>query len=82
MKVRDWAMLNLYKGCSISSSFELTKKLTQQYIGPFQIVKRVGRLVDKLELPSDWRIHLVFSMAQLEPALDPSEDPFWRSCPQ
>lgn len=74
-------MLKLYKGYSIPSSVGVTKKLTQQYVGPFQIVKRVGRLVYKLEVPNDWRIHTVFSVAQLEPALNPSEDPFRRLCP-
>ncbi len=35
MKVGDWAMLKIYKSYSISSSVGITKKLTQQYVGPF-----------------------------------------------
>lgn len=53
MKVGDWAILKLHKGYSILSSVSITKKLTQQYIGPFQIVEKVGRLAYKLKVPSD-----------------------------
>ena len=82
MKVEDWALLKLHKGYSIPSSVGVTKKLTQQYVGPFQIIERVGRLAYKLEVPSNWRIHPVFSVTQLEPAPSPSEDPFHRPRPQ
>lgn len=75
-------MLKLYKGYSILSSVGVTKKLTQQSVDPFQIVEKVGRLAYKLEVPMDWRIHPVFFIAQLEPAPNPSENPFWRSCLQ
>ena len=82
MKVGEWAMLKLHKGYLIPSSIGVTKKLTQQYVGPFQIVEKVGRLAYRLDVPSDWRIHPVFSVAQLEPAPDPAEDPFQRPRPQ
>ena len=82
MKVGDWAMLKLHKGYLIPSSVGVTKKLTQQYVGPFQVVEKVGRLAYKLEVPSDCRIHPVFSVAQLELAPNPSEDPFRRLRPQ
>ena len=42
MKVGDWAMLKLHRGYSIPSSVSVTKKLTKQYVGPFQIVEKVG----------------------------------------
>ena len=82
MKVGDWAMLKLHKGYSISSSVGVTKKLTQQYVGPFQIVERIGRLAYRLEIPNDWRIYPVFSVAQLEPAPDLSKDPFHHPRPE
>lgn len=69
-------MLKLNKGYSILSSLGVTKKLTQQYKGPFQTVERVGQLASKLGVPNDWRIHPVFSIAQLKPAPDPSKDLF------
>ncbi len=82
MKIGDWAMLKLHKGYSIPSSVGITKKLTQQYVGPFRILEKIGRLTYKLDVPNDWRIHPVFSVAQFEPAPAPSEDPFHRPCPQ
>ena len=74
-------MLKLHKGYSILSSVGVTKKLTQQYVGFFQIVERVNRLAYKLEVPSDWKIYPVFFVAQLEPAPNPSDDPFRRPRP-
>ncbi len=44
MKVGDWAMIKLHKGYSILSSVGVTKKLTQQYVGLFRIIEKVGRL--------------------------------------
>lgn len=82
MKVGDWAMLKLHKSYSLPSSINETKKLIQQYVGSFQIVERIGQLAYRLEVPSDWRIHLIFSVAQLEPALNLSEDPFHHPHPQ
>ncbi len=78
MKVEEWAMLWLHKGYSIPVTAGVTKKLTQQYVGPFRIVEKVGRLAYRLDVPPDWRIHPVFSVAQLEPAPPPAEDPFER----
>ena len=75
-------MLKLYKGYSISSSVGVTKKLTQKYVGLFQIIEKIGRLAYKLEVPSDWRIHPVFFITQLEPAPAPSKDPFYQPRPQ
>lgn len=45
-------MLKLYKGYSILFSIDVTKKLTQQYAGPFQIVEKVGQLAYKLKVSS------------------------------
>ena len=75
-------MLKLHKGYSIPSSVGVTRKLTQQYVGPFRILEKVSRLAYKLDVPNDWRIHPVFSVAQIEPAPDLSKDPFYRPRPQ
>lgn len=71
-------MLKLYKSYLILLSVGITKKLTRQYVGPFQIKERVDRLVDKLNKLCDWRIYLVFLVVQLEPASGLAEDPFRR----
>lgn len=46
-------MLQLQKRYSIPAIAGITKKLTQQYIGPFRIVKKVGCVAYKLNVPSD-----------------------------
>lgn len=54
------------QGNSIPSSVRVTKKLTQQYVGTFLILERVGCLAYKLDVPSNKKIYPVFSIAQLE----------------
>lgn len=76
MKVGDWAMLKLHKGSLILFFVGITKKLTQQYIGFFQIIERVGCLIYKLNISSNWKIYPVFSIAQLKLAPNPTKDPF------
>lgn len=55
-----------------------SKKIGPQLVGPFKILERIGRLAYKLELPANMRIHDVVSIAHLEPATDPAEDPYRR----
>lgn len=78
MRVGEWAMLQLHKEYSIPITAGVTKKLIQQYISPFRIIEKVGQLAYRLDVPPDWQIHLVFSVAQLELALSPAEDLFGR----
>lgn len=69
-------MLKLHKRYSIPSSAAVTKKLTQQYVGPFCVLEKVDRLAYKLDVFLDQRVHPVFSVAQLEPVPSPTNDPF------
>lgn len=63
MKKDKWAMLQLHKEYSISAVLEITKRLTQQYVGPFQIEDKIERLAYKLKIPLNWKIHPVFYIA-------------------
>ena len=81
MKVEDYAMLRLHKSYSIPSSAGVTKKFTQQYVGPFRVFKKVDQLAYKLEVLVDWSVHPVFSLAQLEPPPSPTDDSFYRPRP-
>lgn len=72
-------MLKLHKDYSISFFVGITKKLIQQYVNPFQIIEKIGWLAYKLKVLSDWLMHSIFSVAQLEPASNPSKNPFHRS---
>ena len=47
-----------------------------QFVGPFKVLKRIGRLAYRLDIPDSWRIYPIFSIAQLEPCLDSKDDPY------
>ena len=73
--------LRLHKGYNVPSNATITRKLGQQYAGPFKVLKRIGNLAYELDLPQHWRVHPVISIAMLEPT--PSgEDPFGRPVPE
>lgn len=70
------AYLRLHHGYSIPG---VNPKLSNQRVGPFKVLSKVGNLAYKLELPEIMKIHPVISIAQLEPALDQAEDPYSRT---
>jgi hypothetical protein len=43
------------------------KKLLHRWIGPFRIIKRVGNVAYKLELPKTLKIHPIFHVSLLKP---------------
>ena len=74
LKEGDSVYLKLHKGYSVSG---IHHKLGQQRVGPLKVLKKIGNLAYKLEIPPTWRIHDVVSVAMLEPA--PSQaDPYDR----
>ena len=73
----DKVYLRLYKGYDIPANAAIKRVLGQQYVGPFDIVRRVGSQAYELALPNHWRIHPVVSIAILEPA--PGDDPYTRA---
>jgi len=54
------------------------RKLTEKRVGPFPIKRMVGRLACELELPKNWKIHPVISIAELEPT-PAQDDPYQRT---
>jgi hypothetical protein len=56
----------------------ISHKLSPQRVGPFTVVKPVGKLAFELDIPPTWKIHRVISIAHLEPY---KADPFDRSIP-
>jgi len=72
----DKAYLRLGNGYKLRGV--LKAKLGQQRVGPFEIIRKVGHQAYELRLPTEWKIHPVVSIAQLEPF---REDPFERQQP-
>ena len=81
LRAGDWALLRLHRGYDIPANRRTGRKVGQQFVGPFQVLERIGRLAYRLAIPNNWKIHPVFTVAQLEPCPDPSEDPFHRVRP-
>ncbi len=80
-RVGDWTNIRLHHGYDIPANKAIGKKYGQQYVGPFRITDRVGRLAYRLKLPDQWKIHPIFSIAQLEHSPDPAADPYERLRP-
>ncbi|CBF84359.1 uncharacterized protein ANIA_02616 [Aspergillus nidulans FGSC A4] len=68
-------LLRLHKGYNIPANKRLSRKLGQQFAGPFKVLQRVGKVAYKLDFPSKLQIHPVVSISQLEPFM---EDPYGR----
>jgi hypothetical protein len=75
LTTEDKVYLRIHKGYKIPAAS--SKKLHEQYVGPFKITAKVGQNAYRLDIPTHWRIHPVFSIQQLEPAPRGS-DPFNR----
>lgn len=82
LKVDKYALLHLHKSYLIPSTLGIAKKLTQQYIGPFKVFEKVGHLIYLLDILSNWQIHPVFSIAQLESLPIPTDNLFVRNYPR
>jgi hypothetical protein len=75
----DKVYISLAKG--FASGYKLphnvvNRKLSQQHVGPFEVLSAVGSLAYRLDIPNTWRIHPVISVAHLKRA--PDSDPFER----
>ena len=80
LRIQEGSMvyLRLHHGYSIPG---VNPKLSNQRVGPFKVIERVGNLAYRLDLPAIMRIHPVISIAQLEPASDQA-DPYGRTSTQ
>ena len=59
LRVGDKALLRLHQGYNIPATAITGRKYAQQYVGPFDVIERIGRLAYKLAIPDHWRIHPV-----------------------
>jgi hypothetical protein len=75
-----WAFLKLGNGYTVPGISKA--KLGPQRVGPFQITEVLSKgRAYRLELPPHYAIHDVISIAHLEPAPRPKDDPYNRATP-
>jgi hypothetical protein len=79
LKVEEWTMLRLHYEYFMSKFENMTKKIATQYVESFKITQRIERLIYRLNISSNWKIHSVFFVAQLKSTLNSADDSFNRS---
>jgi hypothetical protein len=79
LKVDEWTLLRLHHDYFISKSKNMKKKVFAQYVEFFKINQRIERLIYRLNISSDWKIHSVFFVIQLESVSDSTKNLFNRS---
>ena len=70
-EVGDWVYLKLQPYVHTSLARRSSQKLGFKYFGPFKVLKKVGQVSYKLELPESARIHPVIHVSPLKKALKP-----------
>ena len=50
LKINDSIFLRLHKNYNILINFEIIKKLSQQYIDPFKILKKIDKFIYYLKV--------------------------------
>ena len=73
--------LVLLDASHLTTDFQMnrpSKKLAARWIGPFPVLRRIGKVAYTLDLPDNMRIHPTFHVSRLKPFVDPSTfDPLW-----
>ena len=82
--VGDWVFLRLQPYRQQSLAYKGKWKLSPRYFGPFKVLKRIGTVSYKLELPPESKLHPVFHVSCLKlklgqhvtplPTLPPADD--------
>jgi hypothetical protein len=71
--VGDFVYLKLQPYIQTSVARRSSQKHSFRYFGPYKILKRVGLVAYKLQLPADARIHPVVHVSQLKQAIGDSD---------
>ena len=75
-KVKNIIYLRLYRKYSVPF---IKKKVSQQFVSFFRIIKKIDRLAYRLKLLLIIKIYLIISITYLEPATNPDLNPFYRT---
>ena len=71
-QIGDLVLVKLY---IILRHKKLHKGLVRRYEGPYRVIKRIGKVAYKLELPKKLKVHPVFHVSMLKPFHQDQEDP-------
>jgi hypothetical protein len=79
MAIGNLAYVNLQKDIGkpgYKLPIDSSTKLGPRRVGPFKILRKIGKLTYELDIPKNWKIHPTISVAHLEPA---KEDTYHRA---
>ena len=78
LKVEEWTLIKLHHDYNISFNLNIIKKLTQQFVRSFKVIKKIDNLAYQLNTSADWKIHSVFFVAQFESSSSSESDSYDR----
>ena len=79
MKIEEWALIRLHKNYNISATAILRRKLSQQYVDFFKIIKKIENFAYRLQISNTWKVWSIFAISQLEFSHHASSDSFERT---
>jgi hypothetical protein len=74
-EIGEWVMLRLYRGYTVGST--LSRKLSNQYAGPYTVLEKIGNLAYCLDFHPESCLYPVVLVAYLE-KMPQSNDPYGR----
>lgn len=66
LEIGDWVYVKLQPYFQHSLRSQSPHKLGRRYFGPFKVLKQIGEVAYKLDLPEAGRIHPVFHISMLK----------------